>query len=748
MKGSSRSLVAAIVIVAVLALLLAFLLRSSQQSTATVPSAQATVVADTSALTESNAGDSAASRAGIASRTASTDEASAHSDAAKSSLRIHGIVVDESSKPIANAQVASWIDPAQGFDLLVIDARPVPRKLGDILTDAAGGFSIAAQPNKLYELRARADRFAPAVAGDVRAGDDVRIVLHVGATIEGIVTRASDHAPVAGARFIAWGSGQEPVFEGQTDDAGRYRSGTLEPEAIMFQVLPTDDIAWVKDIELHPGERRILDVQLEPGAVLSGEVVDASTRRPIEGAELSIRNFRGKTVRTDVLGHYELRGAPTPTMYGLTLPSITIEINVRAPGFGGDQRRVLSVGGIALHADFALHPAITVRGRIVDNARRPVAGAGVTAIPERAEGNQLLWRTARSDDDGNFAVHDIGGAVGAEEPAPVSVFVLAEGFAAVLRAARPIAKGESVVEMGDIVLPPPALLAGVVVDESGAPVTNAGVSVWRSSPGTTMARANSADYRTTMVDAAGRFFVANLQAGKYVLRVWAEGRAVLEGVEVSLMESEEKTDMKLVLASPFQIAGTVLDPEGSPLGGAYVSVSHPGAPLSKRVISWTDASGRFTLAVAETGEYELRASNPSQWSASSTVTIKTVEALIPHVQAGTRDLVVQLPRDATIEGVVLGPDERPAALACVEAEDSEQHSLGTTFADAQGAFVLHLGAGAHVRLRATWSREDLMRRDGRGAIDLDHAPVLATDVVAGAKNVVLKLTTPAPSDPK
>ncbi len=744
MKASSRSLVVAIVIAAALAVLLVFLLRGGEQGHATAPRAETVVGVDASPLTEANAVDSAASRAGIAAQVQSTDAAAAPSDAAQKSQNIHGIVVDEASKPIPGAQVASWLDPAQGFEALVSDARPPSRKLAEVLTKASGEFTIAAEQNKLYELRARAERFACTAIDDVRAGDDVRIVLHLGATVEGVVTLASNRAPSSGTKVVVWGSGSDPVFDSTTDAAGRYQSGALVPEAIMLQVLPTDEIAVTKNLKLEPSERKIVDVQLEPGAVLSGEVVDARTRRPIEGAELSIRNFRGKTVRSDALGHYELRGAPTPTMYGLTLPSITIEINVRAQGFGGDQRRVLSVGESPLHADFALQPAITVRGRVVDSARRPVAGADVTAIPERAQGNQLLWRSARSGDDGTFVVHDIGGAIGAEEPEHVSVFVLAEGFAAVLRAAPPIAKDEGVIEMGDIVLPPPALLAGVVVDESGSPVTNAGVSVWRSSTGTTMARANSADHRSTGVDSAGRFFVANLEAGKYVLRVWAEGRVALEGVNVSLMEGEEKTEMKLVLASPFQIAGTVLDPEGSPIGGAYVSVSHPGAPLSKRVYCWTDASGRFTLAVAELGDYELRASNPNQWSSGSAVTDKTDEAIVPHVQAGTRDIVVQLPRGATIEGVVLGPDEKRASLAYVEALDPEQRFLGRTFADGQGVFVLHLAAGAHVRLRATWSRENLMAGFGREAISLEQAPVLANDVITGAKDVVLKLATPAP----
>ena len=88
------------------------------------------------------------------------------------------------------------------------------------------------------------------------------------------------------------------------------------------------------------------------------------------------------------------------------------------------------------------------------------------------------------------------------------------------------------------------------------------------------------------------------------------------------------------------------------------------------------------------------------------------------------------------------------AFACVEALDSEQRSLERTFADKQGGFVLHVGAGTHALLRAAWSKENLMHSGGREAIDLASSPVLAQDVAAGAKDVVLKLATPAPDAPK
>src|SRR5439155_23102325 len=98
------------------------------------------------------------------------------------------------------------------------------------------------------ELRARAEHLAPAVLGDVRAGDDVRIVMHVGATIEGIVTRASDRAPVAGTRIVALGEASEPLFEGVTDVAGRYRSGALNPGLILLRVIPVDEVPARQEI--------------------------------------------------------------------------------------------------------------------------------------------------------------------------------------------------------------------------------------------------------------------------------------------------------------------------------------------------------------------------------------------------------------------------------------------------------------------------------------------------------------------
>jgi len=167
--------------------------------------------------------------------------------------------------------------------------------------------------------------------------------------------------------------------------------------------------------------------------------------------------------------------------------------------------------------------------------------------------------------------------------------------------------------------PPPgprtAMIAGQVVDASGAPVAEAVVLLRMTKyaqqlPTTPKAR--------VVTDRQGRYFFADLPAGAFYLHAMKEGYsggtygtrlASGESLSLSLAEGEHRTDTKLTLWKYAVISGTVMDEAGEPVVGVTVSalvkdivagrVRFGSAPITPYLVptTTTDDRGAFRLSV-------------------------------------------------------------------------------------------------------------------------------------------------------
>ena len=248
--------------------------------------------------------------------------------------------------------------------------------------------------------------------------------------------------------------------------------------------------------------------------------------------------------------------------------------------------------------------------------------------------------------------------------------------------------------------PPPApVLEGVVRGPDRKPIEKALVlavasdSLRRFSP-------NGPAPLSARTDAAGRFRLLLRTREPHTVRVESPGLAAVTRREVSA-----GTPLAFDLTAGGAIEGTVRDGEtAQPLAGSRVvarqhdAISIPGLPDAGRVVTRTDASGRFKLQGLANGRFSLAAGGRGRGAATR-----------QSVRVGSSVDLLLFP-SGSISGTVLGADGRPVPGATVTA--AAWGSGFTEPADARGTYeILGLAPGGY----------DVVA----------HAPGLAPTVVAG-----------------
>ena len=171
------------------------------------------------------------------------------------------------------------------------------------------------------------------------------------------------------------------------------------------------DSSWTyraaQDVELKSGWTRTALIELIRGVEVEGKVLDQTTGRPIQGAEIGVYGpFRPRSsaatedAKTDAKGRYHYRLPPGETyFYVMGSP----------PGYarGPDKEssRTLTIPGGATRFEvppILLVPAVTVRGRITDAAGGPVAGATVIGVCENGRCIPFGGADRVTDSQGTF----------------------------------------------------------------------------------------------------------------------------------------------------------------------------------------------------------------------------------------------------------------------------------------------------------------------------------------------------------
>jgi len=312
----------------------------------------------------------------------------------------------------------------------------------------------------------------------------------------------------------------------------------------------------------------------------------------------------------------------------------------------------------------------TIHGRVVDAIGSPVEGAAVELAPRLSEGAARVASAAESVPGFRWAGHTDASGRFEARGLPAGEFrlqVLHEAFAPAGASFR--WSGLDDLTLHDLRLEPGAVLRGVVLDGSRAPVAGAVLYLVRTVRGLGgEAGGGLPDLRVGTSGADGRFTTLAIGPGAWDLRVEAAEFAPQTWSGASARADAEH-DLELVLRGGLAIAGAVVDHQGSGIGGVDVYARLVAGPadtagLTSSHIARTGPDGGFRipglLGGSPAARYRLEARLPGPRL------VRLTHA--SEVAAGASDVVLQCAPPAFVELTVTGGDGRAFVPSAVEVE--------------------------------------------------------------------------------
>lgn len=342
------------------------------------------------------------------------------------------------------------------------------------------------------------------------------------------------------------------------------------------------------------------------------------------------------TITTDAKGIFRVEGvAPGSYVAAAFAPDFAPGVSSPFSVASGDE-----VNDILIRVT----DGVLVQGRVTGRDG-PIAGATVIASAGMGESTHKI-ATTTTDRYGEYALRSIGGKL------TLGVSVVGYGDAA--RSITVIENRDHQREDFNLTVEDGQLRGVVLAPDGGAA---AAITV-RVVEGTTR--------RRTVSDAFGRFTIAPVASGRYV-------------VELSSLDYPPKR----IAIDTTKYTELRLDPGGG--AHALVRDSHSGAPMPNQRIEATGPAGQTLARTTDAhGFAELRGLAPGEWTLSVRASgyIAETQSLTIRVGRGLQDVVLDLVRGATLAGEVRDHFGRRVAGARV--------SIGgiATTTDENGTFKL------------------------------------------------------------
>ena len=504
--------------------------------------------------------------------------------------------------PVAGARVT--LRARGGFDASA-PFTPVPE---ETTTGADGTFRFEGAASERNSLEIDAPGCARVRLDGLKGGVQRPVVLRPGTNAAGQVRRR-DGTPAAGA-LVRFESG---AVDSRWAEAGADGAFVLQglPGGRGVVVADAGDDGYI-EAPLAPAgpERPSLSLRLAPPTVLEGRTLDLATLRPVPRVRLTLSSSQGRVlVRSGADGRYRVRGLRPG------------RVNVRAdePRHVHWDRSVPALErGATRTLDVLLVRGASLSGRVVDEERRPVAGAEIYVGSD--DGSAFRRAFARlagapgagivSRPDGTFAANRL--------PPGESLRVVAShpDYEQARLGGLSLSPGGSRPDLV-VTLRRGAVLSGTVKDGDGNPIAGAeltldGSNAVRGSRRSSASRSFGSfnDLPAGRSGADGRFELKGVPEGDWALTVRAAGKAVEAVDPISVARGARPDPIDVVLAPGASISGSVLRKTGGGAEGYLVHARPSGKPpLGGRGAGMprTGADGTFLLDGLREGEtYDLQ----------------------------------------------------------------------------------------------------------------------------------------------
>lgn len=541
-------------------------------------------------------------------------------------LEVRGVVVDAKKNPVAGALVElAMMARADAFPEVVA------------VTGADGRFVARGCPELcLLGARAAGHRASNLRFLHGKAGNHAEVELVLGGdggTVRGLVVDPTGKpvggaVVIVGAEEVAGIGGRDnlPPFGGltRTDERGEFSVVGLAAGKQPIRVRGGQLAPWRGEVEVQAGLTITQRVELGPGAVLRGRVVEG-TGKPVARAEIEIGewgdidHFHGVS---DAEGGFALRGLPVG------------EVVVRAEqGDHGKARvNVLTSATDVATCTLTLSRGLELQGRVVDQDGQPISAATIECMAEDPQDNWVV--IAHSDAQGRF--------VAANRPEKGKVILTANASGYQERMVRSLDPSKEAELRLQRMQPATVRITGRVVDPDGRPVANAGAYAFCQS-----ARSGP---NHDVTDNDGRFELGPLAPGDWALHVRAAGHPDFRSDTRSLA-ANFAWDLGTIT---LQRGGTArVRLVGEPIDDTRFFVVDAARNQTFGVV--TTADGKHTEALAA-GDYLLLVQGPTVAAAAVPFTIRVGEEVVvdaPSQRANPQAFRVEAPAGAATETVKL-----------------------------------------------------------------------------------------------
>ncbi|HLJ95276.1 MAG TPA: carboxypeptidase regulatory-like domain-containing protein [Gemmataceae bacterium] len=654
------------------------------------------------------------------------------------SAEVNGTVQDEADRPVSGATVV--------LHRIMGHAKPAVTQ-----TDADGKFRFASlpgdQPNGFALIVAAGKEGLAPARGHAGWEGHNTLSLHLTktATVHGRV-RDQEGRAIVGARVqfgtverhgngASWGYVREETLRGtplgaffctRTDAEGKFQIATAPAGQELVFRATADGFADMDTSAGGPKQQHFakpdappVTLVLAPEARVRGQIVNQVPGVIVEGLWVRIHRSDGKNpsfgkqVCADASGRFTFAGLPDGNFtLQLELPADNSLYTLRsAPSVTLHSRTTAAV-------EMELIEGVVVEGRVVTSeSGKPVAGAEVGVYgPAQPKTSHSRLRV-ETDRNGRYRFR--------LPPGRTEFFLLGlpKGFSAGPRDEQlrsvVIPGGVGAFSGPTLTVVATTPLAGRVVDMRGRPVPQAEIiGLCRAG---TCTRLGGPKVTT---DADGRFQIDHGPQGAFMLGDATAFQVKVPGgnvFEVSIIAAKDQVELRLPTISgteieapqdvqPNDLAGVVVDEKGQPLEGVHV-----------HVWDWVDRPEN-QAHTGKDGIFRIRNCGRNQKVEVRFRKAGYSPVLFVQQPTGVKDLVVAMDSKTYFEGVVHGPDGKPAANALIRADQGPKGGDGViitsiwtdTRTDASGHYRLYVEPDAYTFL---------VKAPGVGVAHLPKTPI-------------------------